>query len=119
MDGKYLFSGSMHNTVRQWSVESGEVVRTLQGHTGWVRSVAVSADGKYLFSGSHDGTMRQWSVESGELIETRGDDNATSTVEAMRSASSPARSMFRRAGRTVEQIEKGNRSHQSDNHSLH
>jgi WD40 repeat protein len=44
--------------VRLWEAETGRPVATLQGHTGAVRSVALSADGQLLASGTLDGKVR-------------------------------------------------------------
>ena len=49
---------------------SGELVRTLSGHTSWVWSVAFSPDGMWLASGSGDQTVKLWDVASGELVRT-------------------------------------------------
>ena len=43
---------------RIWDLESGACRSTLQGHTNWVYSVAISTDGKTVVSGSHDYTVR-------------------------------------------------------------
>ncbi|MEZ4736534.1 MAG: WD40 repeat domain-containing protein [Caldilineaceae bacterium] len=43
-----------------------DLVRTLEGHAGWVRSVAFSPDGAMLVSGSYDQTVRLWEVATGE-----------------------------------------------------
>src|SRR5258708_6295044 len=51
-------------------VESGRCIKTLEGHTERVWSVAVSPDGRYAFSGSDDKTVRVWEVESGRCIKT-------------------------------------------------
>ncbi|MER3415485.1 MAG: protein kinase, partial [Gemmataceae bacterium] len=48
----------------------GEHVRTLQGHTNWVFSVAFSPDGRYLASGSRDNTVRVWEVATGQHVRT-------------------------------------------------
>ena len=51
---KYIVSGSWDSTVKIWSVETGEVIRTLQGHSSIVNSVAFSPENKYIVSGSYD-----------------------------------------------------------------
>ena len=44
-----------------------QVLKVLEGHTGLVMSVAVSADGSKIVSGSYDNTVRIWSAESGQV----------------------------------------------------
>ena len=50
--GRLLASASDDETVRLWDVQSGRLVRTLEGHTGSVESVAFAPDGRLLASGS-------------------------------------------------------------------
>ena len=57
-------------TIRIWDAETGALQQTLQGHTGWVRSVALSHDGRRLVSGSDDETIRIWDAETGVLQQT-------------------------------------------------
>ena len=66
MDGKYCISGSRDESVIVWSLETGEVQQKLEGHTGPVNSVCLSADGKYCISGSTDEFVIVWSLD-GEL----------------------------------------------------
>jgi WD40 repeat protein len=42
----------------------------LQGRTGWVWGLALSADGQLLASGSYDGPVRLWETGSGRLVAT-------------------------------------------------
>jgi WD40 repeat protein len=42
--------------------------RTMRGHKGWIRALAVTLDSKYVVSGADDKSARFWSVDSGALI---------------------------------------------------
>ena len=46
-----------------WDLETGKEALTLRGHTGGVKTLALSADGKRLFSGSSDDTIKVWDLE--------------------------------------------------------
>jgi WD40 repeat protein len=43
-------------------------LQRLEGHTGYINSVALSADSRTVVSGSKDKTLRIWSVESGGCL---------------------------------------------------
>ena len=69
-DGQTLVSASGDdNTIKVWHLMTGELLRTLQGHTGDNNSVAISPDGKTLVSGS-DNTINVWNLVTGELLRT-------------------------------------------------
>jgi len=48
----------------------GPLLRTLEGHTSWVRAVAVTNDGSRAISASNDRTLKVWDLETGEHIRT-------------------------------------------------
>lgn len=63
-DGKLLASGDNYgdHAIRLWSVDTGERLRVLEGHTHGVVSMAFSGDDSYLVSGAYDGTLRLWGI---------------------------------------------------------
>jgi len=52
-----------------WDLATGNFLRTLEGHTKSVRSVAVTADGKVV-SASSDKTLKVWNLASSRLCRT-------------------------------------------------
>jgi hypothetical protein len=54
---------------RKWSPHAA-CERTLTGHAGMVRSVAVTPDGRRAVSGSWDGTLRVWDLATGACART-------------------------------------------------
>jgi WD40 repeat protein len=62
-----LFVGYSSGFLRLWDAESGELVRTLIGHTGYVNTVAISTDGTHLLSIGDEGA-RLWSAADGSLL---------------------------------------------------
>jgi WD40 repeat protein len=67
-DGLIASSGE-DRIIKIWHASTGELVRTLEGHTtsGHVASVAFSPDGKLLVSGGEDDTVRIWDSRSGSM----------------------------------------------------
>jgi len=63
-------AGSADRTVRIWDATTGEVVRALEGHRGWVLSVAWSPDGRRVATGSGDYTARIWDATTGTVART-------------------------------------------------
>ncbi|MEX2142795.1 MAG: protein kinase [Pirellulales bacterium] len=56
--------------VKIWNVDTGELVRTLSGHTERVLSVVYNADGTRLLTASYDKTARLWDSATGECLRT-------------------------------------------------
>ena len=52
--------------IKLWSVETGQEIKTLVGHSNYVTSVSFSPDGKTVVSGSWDKKIKLWSVETGQ-----------------------------------------------------
>ena len=51
-----------------WDVTNGKCLLTLEGHSGPVIAVAVSADGHRILTGSGDRTARMWDAATGKFL---------------------------------------------------
>lgn len=71
-DGAQLASSAADKTVRLWDVASGELVRSLEGHTHHVLGVDWHANGQTLATASADQTVKVWNVETGGQRRTIG-----------------------------------------------
>ena len=67
-DGKRLASASYDKTVIVWDAQTGEEIRSLEGHSSFVLGVSWSPDGKRLASASYDKTVIVWDAQTGEEI---------------------------------------------------
>jgi WD40 repeat protein len=67
-----IASGSFDCTIKIWERISGELLKTLEGHSKGVTAVAWSPDQTKLqiVSGSMDKTLKVWDVRTGELLNT-------------------------------------------------
>ena len=80
----HLFTFSLNNKIynpfiiEAWSVENGEEMMKLEGHTLPVTSVVFSNDNKYIVSKSDgflsDNTQRVWNVSDGTCLYNGPDD---------------------------------------------
>jgi WD40 repeat protein len=53
-----------------WDAATGVLLRTLEGHSGRVASVAFSPDSKQIVSGSNDKTAKLWDTATGLVLQT-------------------------------------------------
>ncbi|MHC5597264.1 MAG: WD40 repeat domain-containing protein [Nostoc sp.] len=56
--------------MKLWNLQTGQLLRTLQGHEKAIYSVAFSADGQTVASGSYDQTIKLWNLQTGQLLHT-------------------------------------------------
>jgi WD40 repeat protein len=68
-NGKTIVSNS-GDTIKMWSLATGQEIYTLKGHTGRVNIIAMTPDGQTLVSGSKDKTIKLWNLARGQEIRT-------------------------------------------------
>ena len=67
--------------MKLWDAASGRLLRSLEGHTSFVRSVAWDAVGARLASAADDYTVKLWDAASGRLL--RSLEGHTSSVRSV------------------------------------
>ena len=55
-----VLTASDDRTAKVWNVDTGECMKTLEGHDGRVMSAVFSADGSLVLTASEDGTCGVW-----------------------------------------------------------
>jgi len=65
-DGTYLAATDINGLARVWDVATGKELRSFQGHTGFVRSVAFGPGGHTIASSGTDHTIKFWDVATGK-----------------------------------------------------
>jgi WD40 repeat protein len=66
--------------VKLWDLASGRELRTLEGHTNEVTSVALNGARGILASGSWDKTVKLWDLKSGTQLAELAIDNSVSAL---------------------------------------
>jgi WD40 repeat protein len=69
-NGGRLATAGSDGTAKIWDALTGELMRTLSGHSGAVRAVAFSPDGTRLATASEDKTAKLWDAASGQVLRT-------------------------------------------------
>jgi WD40 repeat protein len=65
---RMILTASRGNTPKLWNVDTGDLIRSFEGHTSWVLSPVFSEDGDRVLAASNDNTAKLWNTETGDLI---------------------------------------------------
>lgn len=74
-----LATGTSDGVVRLWDLRSGEVVRSLVGHTGPV--TCLQFDDRHLATGSMDRSIRIWDLRTGGIHDAFAYESPISTLQ--------------------------------------
>ena len=64
--GDLLATAGDDHLARLWNVHNGQLLRTLSGHSDWVRRVSLGPDGRIAATAGTDRQIRLWRTKSGE-----------------------------------------------------
>lgn len=67
-DDQFVVSAGADQTVRVWSLETGQQKFQMRGHQGSIHAIAVAADGSLAYTAGSDGTLRVWDIVSGRQL---------------------------------------------------
>ena len=68
--GDNLFIPSGNHRLQQIGLSDSQIVRTYEGHSDWVLSVALNTKGTQIASGGFNGEICLWNTEDGSLIQS-------------------------------------------------
>ena len=75
---KRLVSGGYDGKLIWWDTEKRERIRSVDGHSKWIRRVVATPDGKVIASTADDMVCRLWDSDSGKMLhELRGHKEKT------------------------------------------
>lgn len=69
--GDQVITCGRDQMIKCWEVATGYCVRTLSGHTDWVKCLSLSIDGELIASGGHDQSIVVWRYSSGQKLQVQ------------------------------------------------
>lgn len=75
-----LISAAEDNTIKQWNLTSMSLIRTLNGHTNDIYSLAFINNETFI-SCSIDGTIKVWNIQTGKYLDTIKNNLSNQAVE--------------------------------------
>ena len=67
-DNRFIIAYSWNQAPIVWDVQTGKELYVLEGHTGPIKSFAISPDNNFIVTGSEDTTARVWDAQTGQQL---------------------------------------------------
>ena len=68
--GPLVVSASYDRSLIWWDAKDGKVIRAIEGHQGWIRSLAATPAGRQFVSAGDDMVIKFWDTGTGRLLRT-------------------------------------------------
>ncbi len=81
--GNTILVGGSWKKIWVWDLQTGALIRSIEGHSHWVLSVAISPDGNTLVSGGADKNINVWNLKTGQVIRTLNGHSSWITAVAI------------------------------------
>jgi WD40 repeat protein len=65
-----VLTGALDGNARLWDAESGQMLKSFEGHASAVLAVTYSLDGRQILTGSYDHTAKVWDADSAHVLQT-------------------------------------------------
>lgn len=79
-DGKRLASVSADKQLKIWNAASLDLIKAIEGHTGFVLTLAFSPNGQKLATGGDDEQVKVWSMENWKLLHNLAESRPTRAI---------------------------------------
>ncbi|TFI51141.1 hypothetical protein BLD44_027820 [Mastigocladus laminosus UU774] len=70
LDHLLLASAGADHRIKLWDISTGQVIKTLQGHSYGISSIVFSADSQILISKDVGQTIKLWNIQTGQCFKT-------------------------------------------------
>ncbi|MEG3896305.1 MULTISPECIES: WD40 repeat domain-containing protein, partial [unclassified Microcoleus] len=81
--GNTILVGGSWKKIWVWDLQTGVLIRSIEGHSHWVLSVAISPGGSILVSGGADKTIKVWNLKTGQVVRTLNGHSSWITAVAI------------------------------------
>ncbi len=115
-DSSYLAAALGNGKVVLHDAETGQVLRTLEGHKGTVLSVAIDGNGRRTVTGGVDQTVRIWDLATGRQLRSLGGKDDAVNVVAFGPDGKTVASAHRNRTVRLWDVESGRELHKIEGH---